>query len=98
MVYMKADGEQTDRTVVTLTDVPEFVRTHDITGLDQADMDYLLTKRKEYAEYVENFMRTMFNFETWYEHTTAQPLPEKLTKYRNFSLHNINLIEELEDK
>lgn len=98
IAYTKANGENTERIIIPTTDTPTFVRAHDVTGLDSADVDYLIAKREEYAAYVAVFMGTIFDFATWCEHTTASRINEKLEKYRTFTVENIKLLEELSDK
>lgn len=94
IAYTKANGEKTERIIIPTTDTTTFVRAHDVTGLDPIEVDYLITKRKEYAAYVATFMQSIFDFATWCEHTTASPINEKLEKYRTFTVENITLLEE----
>ncbi len=83
IIYEKADGEVTTRTIVPASVPAGVVRALDVTDLTPAEREELQQLYREYVEYVDNFKANMFNFETWIEHSKGKVVP---TKWRSFSL------------
>ncbi len=86
VIYEKADGEVTTRTIVPASVPNKFVRALDVTELPPAEREEMQALYKEYTQYVEDYMANMFNFETWAEHTKGKA---PTTKWRSFSLSGL---------
>lgn len=87
--YVKANGEATQREIIPLNESPKNIKALDITGLDESQKQFVLDTQTDYQAYVTQFLTTMFDFETWFEHTAATPFPENLRKYRTFTVDKI---------
>lgn len=61
----------------------------DLSDLDPADRTAVTAAYDQYAQYVEQFMQQMFNFETWLDHTSADPNIAGNIKWRKFKLAKI---------
>lgn len=83
IIYEKADGEVTTRTIVPTSVPASVVRALDVTELSPAEREEMQQLYKEYSAYVDDFMANMFNFEMWIEHSKGRVVP---TKWRSFSL------------
>lgn len=86
IIYEKADGEVTTRTIVPASVPASVVRAIDVTELEPAQREETQRLYEEYTKYVDDFMANMFNFETWVEHTKGKELD---TKWRSFSLSGL---------
>lgn len=93
--YIKANGENTTREILALTEAPKNISALDLTDLNELQKVYLISKQKEYSAYVENYMKSLFDFATWYEHTMGTELPDIL-KFRTFTVDNIECAETLD--
>lgn len=91
--YTSSKGETSKRDIVTLTESPKNIKAIDITELDPLQRLFLHNKQREYKEYVDHFMANLLKFETWYEHTHNEKLPEICNKVRTFTVENIKLVE-----
>lgn len=83
---------ESERSIIPLVDVPDLITALDVTDISDEDIVELLVKINEYQEYVKNYMNTMFNFKTWYEHIENKELDSKLQEYRRFKLSNLTII------
>jgi hypothetical protein len=92
--YVKADGSETSREIIPLTEVPKNIAAYDITGLNELQKTLLAQKQVEYAEYVKTFMSTMFDFTTWYQHSVGEQLSPDIVKFRTFTVDNIKELTE----
>ena len=91
IVYTKDNGEKSDRTIVP-TYVPNtnpLVRAIDVTDLSGADQARIEQLVREYREYKDRILNTMFTFESWVAHTHNIDISPK---WRSFKPSNIDSI------
>jgi hypothetical protein len=86
IIYEKADGEVTTRTIIPTSLPTDLVRAIDITELPLAEREQLLTLYTEYRQYVEAFKANMFNFDTWIEHTQGKAIAPKWRSFKSSGL------------
>lgn len=89
--YVKDDGTETIRTIVSFTEVPENVKALDVSNMSESDRANILELVGEYQNYIQNHISTAFSFENWVQHTTGKSLNE--LKWRTFKIKNIQPIE-----
>jgi len=90
--YTKANGEKSDRKIISLNSIPKNLKAIDISDISQEDAEHLIEQYKNYNEYLENFDKTKMKFEDWYSMTNPN---ESLStvKYRTFTVDNIEFSE-----
>lgn len=82
-------GEPTSRTVIPTYVPGDFVRAVDITELSQEQQDKMVDLYQQYQRYCDMFMSTMFNFETWLEHTRNTYIKPK---WRTFKPDKLKIV------
>ena len=84
--------EDTDRVII-----PAFVplpnmKALDVTDLPSEEQEQLATLFKEYAEYYEAAVMTLFSFEDWLSHTQGDDTQFQ-TKWRTFVLEHTEIVD-----
>lgn len=78
--YSKED-ETTERQIVPSV-VPTNIKALDVTGLPQALREKIADAYGEYADYLQQHMRTAFSFEDWIEHSKGIELDPKWRTFK----------------
>lgn len=94
-------GEITDRVILPTYIPGDAVKALDFTGLTESQALEIQAVAKEYAEYVETKMNTVFNFEDWIDHTYGAKSSSAVydsiqkvgLKYRTFKLNTLEVIK-----
>jgi hypothetical protein len=87
--YCNTKGEKSTRDILPLYAPNENIKGIDVTSLDQQDRDSIVECRKQYKEYVNNHMATMFSFDDWAEHSGIK-LPK--IDYRTFNINRLKVV------
>jgi hypothetical protein len=86
IIYEKADGEVTTRSIIPTSLPTDLVRAIDVTELTPEQREELLTLYAEYRQYVEKFKANMFNFDTWIEHSHGKQIVPKWRSFKSSGL------------
>ncbi len=84
-------GEVTDRVILPTYIPGDSVKALDVSTLTESEALKLQEYHEEYAEYVQNKMSTIFNFEDWLSHTKGKDISD--LKYRTFKVDSIEVIK-----
>ena len=87
VVYKKASGEVTARTIIPTSVPASVVRAIDVSEMAPADRLELAQKHAEYRTYVDTFTRQLFSFADWMEHAYGVT-PE--LKWRSFTASELS--------
>lgn len=93
--YTDNKNVTTKREVFTLTEVPTLIQVLDMSDLTEDQKTQLITARKEYDQYVQNYMAQMFSFEDWLTHSNDDLVAVKMIetiKFRKFKTDKIKII------
>lgn len=86
IIYEKTSGETTTRSIIPTALPTDLIRAIDVTELSPDDRNDLAALYVEYQEYVDTFMSSMFNFDTWIEHTYNKPITPKWRSFKSSGL------------
>lgn len=87
VVYKKASGEVTARTIIPTAVPRDVVQAIDVSEMAPDARIDLAQKHAEYRTYVKSHMERMFNFETWVEHTYGTSITPK---WRSFTTSDLS--------
>ena len=87
-------GEVTERYIVPTFVPPENIKAIDVTGLDEQDRAAIEQQLAEYAEYYQNAVKTLFNFEDWQSHTQGGMVGLPVVKWRTFKRDNLVVLDD----
>lgn len=86
-IVYESSKQVTSARMILPTSIPKTT----VTAIDLSEVDidmrqHIQQLAEQYSEYKRNFLASMFNFETWVEHTTGETLN---LKWRSFTLDKI---------
>lgn len=82
IIYEKENGETTSRTILPVSIPKDLIRAIDLSETDLSERAELQKMYEEYQWYVQNFMKTMFNFETWAEQAHGKEIKPKWRSFK----------------
>ncbi len=85
-------GEVTERVILPTYIPGDTIKALDLTDLSESEALKLQEQAKEYAQYVEAKMTTVFSFEDWRTHTQGVGTFPEL-KYRTFKVGSLEVIK-----
>src|SRR5277367_5074748 len=85
-------GEITERVILPTYIPGDAVKALDLSHVSEAEALNIQDLAKEYAQYVEDKMNTILNFEDWISHTRGAVSMSDL-KYRTFKLETLEVIK-----
>lgn len=91
--YSDSKGVVSRREIIALTEAPKNITALDITSLNETQKQWLINAQKEYQEYVDTHISTMFKFEAWLEHAQNTYVPDNVLKLKRFTVDNIKIID-----
>lgn len=86
--YTKDDGSESDRNIIITEPMNDSVRGVDVSSLTLDERKSVVDAFKEYDEYVQTRMSTIFSFTEWADHV-QQSLPE--VKWRRFNISRLEV-------
>lgn len=84
-------GEVTERVILPTYIPGDAVKGLDLTHLPESEALAVQELAKQYSEYVEAKMSTVFNFEDWISHVSGGTPPD--LKHRTFKLNTLEVIK-----
>lgn len=87
-------GEVTERYIFPFFVPSPNVKAVDITGFTEEAKGDVAKLFKEYVEYYEQQMKTVFTFENWLEHSRGPGAYVSPLKWRTFKAENIEVLED----
>lgn len=87
-------GDVTERYIFPFFVPPPNVKAIDVTGWKKEAREDAAKIFREYAEYYEQQMKTVFTFEDWLEHRFGSKKAVDPVKWRTFKLENIEVLED----
>ena len=88
--YVKDSGEESTRTIIPTTNVPQNIRAMDLSGLSEERQKEIESALNEYQQYVNLHLSKMFSINEWAEQTGTQ-IDDIL--WRTFKLKNTTVVE-----
>lgn len=79
-------GERTTRVIIPTAVPADSVRAIDVDELSVGERMEMLELYAEYRQYTQEYIKTMYNFETWVEHTKNENIKPK---WRAFKLSGL---------
>lgn len=74
-------GKITERHVIP-TSVPSNIKALDVTGLPEPLREKVADSYKEYADYIQQHLKTAFSFEDWLEHSKGIEIDPKWRTFK----------------
>lgn len=84
-------GEITERYVIPSFVPAKNMKAIDVSKLKETERQRLLELFKEYNEYRELAMSTIFSFDDWLEQTSEPDIP--LVAWRTFKMDNVKVLD-----
>lgn len=89
--YTNAREELTERHIIP-TFVPEpRIKALDVTDLSEDERDELKTLYEEYTQYYNDFVRQIFSFDDWVNHTHNKDISD--LKWRTFKINKTKILD-----
>lgn len=84
------EGDVTERYIIPTFIPQENIKALDVTDLTEPERAKVQTLWEQYQEYYRAAAATLFDFETWVEHTTTETVT---TKWRTFKKENTKILD-----
>jgi hypothetical protein len=87
-IVYESQGKQdvTTRVILPVSLPSDLIRAIDLSDVEPAERERIAKLHAEYREYRDRMMSTMFNFETWVEHTTGDKIEPKWRAFKQSGL------------
>lgn len=89
--YTNSKNETSAREIIPTTIPSDNIKAIDVSDLSESEKAHIKELLAEYNEYVEHHRASMFNFETWVNHSKGE---EIAPKWRTFNKDRIKTTKE----
>lgn len=92
VLYTHLDGTSPNKqkTVITLSDVQQYIKGIDVTGLSEQEQQEMLQLWNEYQQYREAAIERLFKFEDFVEHQYSKTVTPK---WRTYAVENLKFVD-----